>query len=179
MRYNALISNPTNVSKSFAGGVPTLAQIRALRFKMISTTNTYGIDPTQIVIITDPYTYGSFLNIDEINVFMNNGQGATVNTGMVPNIDGSAVYPSAELQLGDTTGYYPSAGAGTAGYTLGNFIMFAKQGWKVGYVRQVMTDVSYVPYNDVYILTMTARLAIGQKDTYAAALGYNILVNVA
>ncbi len=174
MRYNALVAN-TSVSRNFGGGLPTLGGIRTLRFKMISATQHYGIDPTQIVIITDPYTYGTFLAIDELNVFMNNGRDATVNTGLVPTIDGSPVYPSAELSLADATGYYPSDNSGT----LGNFVMFAKQGWKIGYVRQIMTDVSYVPWYDNYVLTMTARLAIAKKDTVASAVGYNILTTLA
>jgi hypothetical protein len=172
MRYNALVTN-TNMLANFAGGIPTLAGIRLTRFKMLSATNTYGINPEDLVIITDPYTYGKFLAIDEINVYMNNGRNATVNTGIVPAIDGTEVYASAELALTDSTGYALASGAGT----LGNFVIFAKPAWKVGYVRQVMTDVSYVPWNDSYILTMTARYAIGKKDTVASAVGYNILVN--
>ena len=179
MRYNALISN-TNVAVSGAGGIPTLAGIRSLRFKMISATNTYGINPEDLVIITDPFTYGKFLNIDEINVYMNNGRGATVNTGIVPAIDGTPVYASAEMNLSDSTGYVTSTNWGTlaapSSSNLGNFLIFAKNAWKVGYVRQVMTDVSYVPWNDSYILTMTARYAIGKKDTVASALYYNLLV---
>lgn len=172
MRKNALVTN-TNVAYNFQGGIPTLAGIRLTRFKMLSATNTYGINPEDLVIITDPYTYGKFLAIDEINVYMNNGRNATVNTGVVPAIDGTEVYASAELALADNTGYALSSGAGT----LGNFVIFARPAWKVGYVRQVMTDVSYVPWNDSYILTMTARYAIGKKDTVASAVGYNILVN--
>jgi hypothetical protein len=172
MRYNALVSN-TAMLKNFGGGIPTLAGIRATRFLMISATQAYGINPADLVIITDPYTYGKFLSIDEINVFMNNGRNATVNTGVVPDIDGTPVYPSWELKLADSTGYAMFDGSGT----MGNFVIFAKNGWKVGYVRQVMTDVSYVPWNDSYILTMTARYAIGKKDTVASAVGYNILVS--
>ena len=172
MRYNALVTN-TVVANNFQGGIPTLAGIRSTRFKMLSATNTYGINPEDLVIITDPYTYGKFLAIDEINVYMNNGRNATVNTGVVPAIDGTEVYASAELALTDSTGYALANGTGT----LGNFVIFAKPAWKVGYVRQVMTDVSYVPWNDSYILTMTARYAIGKKDTVASAVGYNILVN--
>lgn len=179
MRYNAIISN-TNVLTSFAGGIPTLTGIRSTRFKMISALNAYGINPEDLVIITDPFTYGKFLSIDEINVYMNNGRNATVNTGVVPNIDGTPVFASAELALADNTGYalsanYPNTGSPSSS-NLGNFVVFAKNAWKVGYVRQVMTDVSYVPWNDSYILTMTARYAIGKKDTSAAAVGYNISV---
>ena len=172
MRYLPLITN-TNMLVNFQGGIPTLSGIRLTRFKMLSALNSYGINPEDLCIITDPYTYGKFLAIDEINVFMNNGRGATVNTGVVPAIDGTPVYASQQLALSDSTGYALAAGTGT----LGSFVIFAKPAWKVGYVRQVMTDVSYVPWNDSYILTMTARYAIGVKDTVASALGYNIQVN--
>ena len=172
MRYNALVTN-TAMLNNFMGGIPTLQGIRTTRFKMLSALNAYGINPEDLCIIVDKYTYGKFLNIDELNVFMNNGRGATVNTGIVPSIDGTDVYASAELALTDSTGYALADGSGT----LGNFVIFAKNAWKVGYVRQVMTDVSYVPWNDSYILTMTARYAIGKKDTVASAVGYNINVN--
>ncbi len=96
----------------------------------------------------------------------------------MPNIDGTPVYASNELALADSTGYVTSTNTNVPSSTqLGNFVIFAKNAWKIGYVRQVMTDVSYVPWNDAYILTMTARLAIGQKDTAAAAVAYNILVS--
>lgn len=177
MRYNALVTN-TNVAVNFQGGVPTLNAIRAARFKMISTTNTYGINPEDLVIITDPYTYGKFLSIDEINVYMNNGRNATVNTGVVPDIDGTPVYPSYELKLTDSTGYVTSTNTNVpSSSVLGNFVIFAKSAWKVGYVRQVMTDVSYIPWNDSYILTMTARYAIGNKDTVSSVVAYNMNVS--
>lgn len=171
-RYNALVAN-TGVAVSAAGGVPTLAMLRTTRSKLISATQAYGIDPAELMWVVEPTTWFKLLAIDEINVFINNGKGATVNTGLVPDIDGSPVFPSAEMSLGDSTGYYMNDNSGT----LGNMALVAKKGWKVGYLRQVMTDVSYVPWNDQYILTMTARLAIGKKDTTAAAYIYNILVS--
>lgn len=171
-RKNALVTN-TAVLANFAGGVPTLQALRTLRFKLINSTQAYGIDPDQLMWVCDPYTYGKMLSIDELNVYMNNGRNATVNSGLVQDFDGSPIFPSAEMLLADNTGYYPSDNSGT----LGNILIVAKNAWKVGYVRQVMSDVSYVPWNDSYILTMTARFAIGKKDTVASGLGYNILVS--
>lgn len=172
MRYNALVAN-TGVQINQQGGNPTLQALRALRFKLITTSQAYGIDPAEILYFVEPQTYGKMLSIDEINVFMNNGRGATVNDGRFGEIDGSPIYPSAELALSDSTGYALSTGAGT----LGSIIAAARNAWKVGYVRQVMTDVSYIPWNDSYILTMTARYAIGKKDTAGAGLMFNINVN--
>ena len=163
----------TAVLQSFSGGIPTLQGLRTLRFKLINSLQAYGINPDELMWVCDPYTYAKMLNIDEINVYMNNGRGATVNTGLVPDFDGSPIFPSAEMLLADSTGYYLSDNSGT----LGNILIVAKNAWKVGYVRNVMSDVSYVPWNDSYILTMTARFAIGKKDTVASGLGYNILVS--
>ena len=171
-RKNALVTN-TAVLQSFSGGIPTLQGLRTLRFKLINSLQAYGINPDELMWVCDPYTYAKMLNIDEINVYMNNGRGATVNTGLVPDFDGSPIFPSAEMLLADSTGYYLSDNSGT----LGNILIVAKNAWKVGYVRNVMSDVSYVPWNDSYILTMTARFAIGKKDTVASGLGYNILVS--
>lgn len=172
MRKNALVTN-TVVQVNQQGGNPTLQALRTLRFKLVTATQAYGIDPNEILYFVEPQTYGKMLSIDEINVYMNNGRNATVNDGRFGEIDGSPVYPSAELALALNTGYVSSTAASN---TLGQIVVAARNAWKVGYVRQVMTDVSYVPWNDSYILTMTCRYAIGKKDTAAAGLMYNINV---
>lgn len=172
MRYNALIANSAVLTNA-AGGAPTLAMLRAARFKLISTLNTYGIKPEDLMYICDPYTYGKLLQVDEVLNAMVNGRGSTVNDGLIPEIDGSPIYASAEMALSDSTGYAMAAGTGT----LGSIVIVAKPAWKVGYIRNVMSDVSYIPYNDIYVLTMTARFAIGKKDTTASALIYNINVS--
>lgn len=172
-RKNALVTN-TVVQVNQQGGNPTLQALRKLRFLLISATQAYGIDPNEIIYFVEPQTYGKMLSIDEINVYMNNGRNATVNDGRFGEIDGSPIYPSAELGLTLNTGYVSSTAASN---TLGQIVCVARNGWKVGFVRQVMTDVSYVPWNDSYILTMTARYAIGKKDTTAAGVMYNISVN--
>jgi HK97 family phage major capsid protein len=177
MRYNGLVTNPTGAQYNFLGGIPTLSGIRTARFKMISSLNAYGINPADLVIITDPFTYGKFLSIDEINTFMNNGRNATVNTGLAPDIDGTPVHASWELKLSDSTGYVTATNTNVPSATqLGSFVVFAKNAWKIGYVRQVMTDVSYIPWNDAYVLTMTSRYAIGKKDTVAAVTAFNLNV---
>lgn len=171
MRHLALVDN-TAVSQSGGGAAPTLQMLRQLRFKMLNSLNAYGIDPSLLVMFVDPQTYGTFLNIDEIAVYLNNGRGATVNDGLVPNIDGSPVYASKELALTDSTGYAMADGSGT----LGQVVIANRNAWKLGYRRQVTSDVSYIPYNDQYILTITARMALKNRDTISAAYLYNLAV---
>lgn len=174
VRFGTLITNAATALVNANGAYPTLAMLRSARRKMISVgVATYGIDPSQIVYFCDPQTYSTMLAIDEISSFMVNGQGATVNTGEVSAIDGSPVFPSAEIALTDNTGYALANGTGT----LGNILVVAKSGFKVGYRRQIMADVTYIPYNDIYVLTMTARMAVRQRDAYVAANIYNLNVS--
>lgn len=174
VRYNALISAPSTNLVDMQGGAPTLQSIRQARFKLLSSLNAYGIDPKLIMYICDNYTYGQLLNIDELLTYMVNGQMSTVNTGELgATMDGSPVYPSAEMPLTDSTGYALANGTGT----LGSIAVIARPAWKVGYLRQVTTDVSYIPYDDLYVLTMTARMALGKKDTAASGLIYNIALS--
>lgn len=176
MRHNALVNNTTALF-SFGGGNPTLQGIRKARFKMISSLNAYGVNPEDLVLIVDPFTWGQMLSIDEINSFINNGRDATVNTGRIPNLDSTPVFPSWELKLTDSTGFVTSTNDNVpSASNYGQMVIFAKNAWKVGYVRQVMTDVSYLPYYDSYVLTMTCRYAIGKKDTIASAVGYYLNV---
>lgn len=174
MRHLALVDN-TGVQLDLQGGVPTLLALRQLRFKLLSALNDYGIDPSLLMYVVDKYTYGKMLGISEVLTYMANGRNSTVNDGTLPDIDGSPIVATAELALTDSTGYALANGTGT----LGQIVLVAKPAWKIGYVRQVTTDVSYVPYLDQYILTMTARLALGRKDTTAAGLLFNIDVDAA
>lgn len=174
IRYGTIVTNAATQAINAAGAYPTLSLLRKARRTMIAVgTATYGIDPSQIVYFCDPQTYSTMLSIDEVSSFMTNGQGATVNTGELSAIDGSPIFPSAEIALTDNTGYALANGAGT----LGNILVVAKSGFKVGYRRQIMADVTYMPYNDIYVLTMNARMAVRQRDAYVAANIYNLNVS--
>jgi len=170
LRYFGLITN-TAVSTNASGAAPTLQMIRTARFKMISALNNFALDPNELVCIVDPYTYGRMLNIDEILAWYNNGLGSTVNNGILPNIDGMVVIPSAQLPLTNTTGVVD----GTAGNNIyGTIIIAAKNGWKVGYRRQINSSLDYLPYYDSYQLTNTVRVAFNNKSTVSAAIIYGL-----
>lgn len=170
MRYLGLVTN-TAVATNAAGASPTLQMIRKARFKLINTLNSYALDPSQLVIITDQYTYGQMLNIDELLSWYNNGQGSTVNTGVMPNIDGITVIPSAQLPLTDSTGVVSGTPANNI---YGTAIIASKQSWKVGYRRQVTSSLDYLSYYDSYQLTNTVRFAFQNKDTIANAVIYGL-----
>lgn len=170
---NALVTT-SGQSINLSNSAPTLATIRLLRSKLQSSLNVYGLRPDDLVMFVDPYTWFKMLSIDEINAWLNNGRNATVNNGMLPNIDGIPVWPSQELALANTAGKISE----TAGNnTLGRLVMAAKTGWTIGYRRQVTTNVDYLSYYDAYQMTATLRIALINKDGYASAAAYGINVS--
>lgn len=173
MRKLGLVTN-TTLGINAGGASPTLQMIRQARFKMQSANNVYALYPQNLVMFCDPYTYGKILSIDELNVWMNNGRDATVNTGRVPLIDGVELYPSQELVLANTAGKVDQDTA--ANNTTGTFIISARMGWTLGYRRQITTSVDFLPYYDSYQFTATARIALINQDTVSSAVIYNIAI---
>jgi hypothetical protein len=169
MRHLPLITN-TALAINASGNAPTLARIRqAIR----ALRNAYSVRPQDLAMFVDTPTYHAMKSIDELLAYDINGVGSTVSTGIVPNIDGVRVFPSNELALTDSTGYALANGTGT----LGQIVIAYMPAWKVGFRRNVNVDVTYIPFRDAYIMTVTARMALGRFDTQCAALLYNINVS--
>jgi HK97 family phage major capsid protein len=168
-RHVPLIDAPTQVVNA-SGGKPTLALLRQLRGKL---ARQYYSKVSEQAWFVDPETWLVLQNLDELVVWQTNGRGSTVNTGLTPYIDNIEVIPTEELALTDSTGYAMADGSGT----LGQIVLVHRPSWKLGYRRQITSDVSYIPYRDAYIMTMTLRMALGRRDTASVALMYNILVS--
>lgn len=171
---NALVTT-SGQSLDMNNSKPTLANIRTLRAKLQSALNVYGLRPDDLVMFVDPYTWFTMLSIDEINSWLNNGRNATVNNGMLPNIDGIPVFPSQEMGLANSAGKV--ATTTPANNLYGRIAMAAKQGWTIGYRRQVQTNVDYLSYYDSYQFTANLRIAFINKDGYASAAAYEINVS--
>jgi hypothetical protein len=170
---NALVTT-AGQSLDLNNSAPTLANIRQLRAKLQSSLNVYGLRPDDLVMFVDPYTWFKMLSIDEINSWLNNGRNATVNDGMLPNIDGIPIFPSQEIGLANASGKI----SGTASNNVyGRIAMAAKQGWTIGYRRQVTTNVDYLSYYDSYQFTATLRIAFINKDGYASSVAYEVNVS--
>jgi hypothetical protein len=171
---NALVTT-AGMSLDMGNSKPTLASIRLLRSKMQSALNVYGLRPDDLVMFVDPYTWFTMLSIDEINSWLNNGRNATVNNGMLPNIDGIPVFPSQEMGLANAAGKIDQDTVANNAY--GRIAMAAKMGWTIGYRRQVQTNVDYLSYYDSYQFTANLRLAFINKDGYASSAAFEINVN--
>ncbi len=173
--FNGLIKNAlvtaTGQTINLSGGSPTLQTIRSLRGKLQSTLNYYGLRPDDLVGFVDPSTWFKMLSIDEINSWLNNGRNATVNNGMLPNIDGIPFWPSQELALANSSGKISE----TASNNLyGRIVLAAKTGWTIGYRRHITTSVDFLSYYDSYQMTATLRVAFINKDTAASAVAYGV-----
>jgi hypothetical protein len=157
----------TDYAVSNGGAAPSLSMIRQARFKLAAAL---AIDVNNLAYIVDVQTYGKMLGVAEINSFMNNGQTATVNTGLVPTIDGSPVLASAEFGLSASNGW---VNATSTSNTYGSLLIVHRPSWKVGYRRQITSSIDYLSYYDSYQMTMTVRLAfINRDDTCASMLHY-------
>ena len=161
----------TGQAIDLGGAAPTLTKIRKARFSLLGA---YAVRPSELAYFVDVQTYGKLLSIDELLVFMNNGRDSTVNSGLVPTIDGSPVYPSEELSLSNSSGF---VSATTSNNELGTLLVVHRPSWTVGYRRRITSDVTYRPYDDAYVLTMTVRMALARRDAQCAAMLYNIGVS--
>ena len=171
---NALVTT-SGQTVNLGNSAPTLASIRLLRSKLQSALNVYGLRPDDLVMFVDPYTWFKMLSIDEINAWLNNGRNATVNSGMLPNIDGIPVWPSQELALANSAGKIDQDTPANNAY--GRIVMAAKTGWTIGYRRQVTTNIDYLSYYDSYQMTATLRIAFINKDGYASAAAFGVNVS--
>lgn len=164
-----LIDN-TALAVSMGGATPTLSKIREARAKlgraMIS-------DLSNLVIYVDPLTYVKLLQVDELNVFMNNGQSATVLNGEVGRIDNIPVFVSNEIAQSSSTGVVSSTAASN---TLGRLLIVHKPSWIAGYRREVRVNFDYIAAYDAWQLVVTMRMALARRSTDCAALLYNIAV---
>lgn len=171
LRKLPLITN-TAVAVNMNGSAPTLQQIRRLRFKLLSTLNRYATRTQDLVYIVDEETYGTMLNIDELNVFFNNGKFATVVTGQVGEIDGIPVVASQDLALSAANGKISVANTALNQY--GQLLIAVRPAWYVGYRRAVRSWVKFLEEYDSYQMGVTVRVGFINKDTIASAELYGI-----
>lgn len=151
-----------------AGAAPTLAQIRAARFKI---DRAYAGNPDNLVLITHSETYAKLIGLSEFITMDKAGPNATAMTGQIGIIDGMPVVVSNEYALTNSAGKIPGAGG-----TLGSVTIAVKQAWYVGFRRKINVSLDFIPYYDSYQLTATVRLAFSRLNDDVSAGLYNILV---
>lgn len=167
--HSALVEDTTRRLDA-GGAAPTLALIRATRFKMPAV---YAQRPKDIAYIVGGEVFARLLNLDEFLTMEKIGNQATILNGMIGMIDGSPVLTSAELALAEADG---KKSATPGNNTLGRMAAVFRPNWFVGYRRRVAVSVDYLPYYDSYQLTATVRLAFVHQDNDSVGVLYDLAV---
>lgn len=168
--YTALVAN-SGANKVDMGGVsPTLAQIRAARWKLAAR---YASRPGELVCFVDASTYAKLLGIPEFLTMDKIGAQATILTGMVGSIDGIPVLLTNEMSLAYSDGKVSSTSNQN---TLGRLVFAHKPSFYGGFRRRVTVDLDRVSFFDAFIMTATVRPAFVARDSTCASILYNILV---
>lgn len=167
MRKLPLVTNTAN--RVDAGNIaPTLALLRAARFKMEPR---YSTRPTDLAWVVDAGTYAKMLSMPEYITMDKAGTNATAITGQIGYLDGSPVVVSAEMPTTMASGRI-----GVGPNDRGTALAVYRPGWTVGYRRKIAVSVDYLPYYDSYQMTATVRLAFTSFDTKVASVLYNVAV---
>lgn len=154
-----------------AGNVAaSLALIRQARFAMPSA---YAMRPQDIAYIVGGEVYATLLDMPQFLTMDVIGQQATILNGQIGQVDGSPVLVSAQYGLTEADG---KASTTANNNIYGQLTAVFRPHWYVGYRRQVVVDVSYLPYYDAYQLTATVRLAFVHQDNDSASGIYELAV---
>lgn len=175
LAFNGLLHSPlvedTSRRMDAGGASPTLAMIRAMRFKMPAT---YSQKMSDIAYIVPGEVYANLLGINEFLTVDKLGPKATVLTGEIGAIDMSPVLVSDQFGLAEADG--KRSAVTPANNILGRALAVYRPNWFVGYRRRIAISVDYLPYYDSYQLTATVRLAFVHMDDDSASALYNINV---
>jgi HK97 family phage major capsid protein len=160
-------TNSSNQIDALAAS-PTLAMIRRARF-LLARTVSGKLGGLRIFV--NPETEGKLLGIDEFLTVDKAGTTATAQTGTIGYIDRIPVLVTDQLPLTDADGKVTAAGNAVSRGTL---VMAYVPHWVVGFRRRLSNDLSFIPYYDSYVLTMTARMDFKPRDTDSAAAIINL-----
>ena len=138
----------------------------------------YAADPTQLVIVTDVGTYLSgFLGLTNVVTVDKFGPGAVVLTGQLAAYRGVPIVVSASAPKTEADGKVST----TAGNnTLGQFTMFNRNMWYVGFNRNLLIESDRDIQKRQYIMVTSLREAVaafGTRSTQTHTAGAaNILI---
>lgn len=101
--------------------------------------------------------------------------GATLEEGVLTSIWRIAVLETAFMYLANSAGKI-SATAGNN--TLGRLLLVVPNQWAARWKRRISTDVTYFPFADTTQIVAHMRWGLAYRDTDAAAISYNIPVDL-
>lgn len=154
-----------------AGGAPTLALMRKLRFEGLDRQ--YRKQMSNLVYIIDSETEGALIGIPEFLTLDKLGQNATVITGMIGALDNIPVVVSGELEPAATNGKVSNTGANN---TKGRALLVYRPWHKIGFRRNVRITSEFIATFDAHMLVLSARMGQKQRSGNYVAMLRNIAV---
>lgn len=170
----------TNTANSRSGG--TLAVEDYLEtLKLLGVGGRNAADKSRVAFITDMHTHWKSLELAEVktrDVFVQ----PTVENGMLANIYGARVFPSANMHRANQDATY-ALKANTAGKldldtasnnTTGSIVAVRFDQWRLGYKRRWVFEVQRDAISDSTVIVGTMRIGMVYRDTEASSISYNI-----
>lgn len=122
----------------------------------------YGVDPNQVVAITNVKTYLlSILGLSNVRTVDKYGPAATILTGELAKIDGIPIIVSASMPLAMSTGKVSGTPANN---TTGQIALVHRPSWKIGFRRQLLIEVDRDIRKRLYYMVVSFRIAVGCRD---------------
>lgn len=135
----------------------------ALLRTAIGKLSTYGVDPSRLVMFTNPKTYLlSMIGLTNVVTADKFGPNATVLTGQLANYGGIAVIPTNSISLAEDDGKLSTTGANN---DEGTIVIAHRDMWKVGYRRQFMIEVFRDVQKRQVVMVGSFRIAVGTRGT--------------
>lgn len=137
----------------------------------------YGINVAQLAHILDMGSYYKALDVSELMTVDKYGANATILTGEVGKIGGVPIIVSAEMPLTGTDGKIDGDTADNN--VKGTLLTVNRQGWVIGWRRQITLEQERVPFVDAFYLVGSMRMGMTRwagSDNQVAALSFNITV---
>ena len=170
LRHSPLV---TTTADSFDAGALTFSDFISARSKL-GTAGKYGVNPSNLVYISDPGVFFQAMLLDEVVTVDKMGGAATILNGQLGSIGGIPLVVSEDFSLTDTSGYID--GATPANNAKGSFLCVNKLGWRIGWRRRPRIRVVGLPGADARYIVSSTRFDIQPFKIGMASLGYNVTI---
>jgi hypothetical protein len=179
-RHSCLVTTAAN---SRDGGVISTSDFLETA-KLLGPAGKVGFNRDAVSFIIDPNVHWKALELSDVktkDIFT----GATLEGGMLASVYGYEVIPSYQINFSSTVnGAYAYKTLATgfvdintdSNNTKGVILAVRWDKWKLGYRRQVTSEVERIPRADSWEITSLLRAGLVKRDTEASAISYNLTV---
>lgn len=170
----------TNTANSRDGGALAVEDFLET-VKLMGLAGRNAIQKDRVAFILDLWTHWKTLELTEVktrDVFV----APTIENGMLSNIYGYSVIPSANMHRAnqDTTYGLKANSAGkldldtASNNSTGSILAVRFDQWLLGWKRRMTIEVERVPRADAYEITALMRVGMVNRDNEASAISYNV-----